>query len=322
MRYILLTALLSITCVADALSQRRGRSRGPAQELKQFTYKTVDFPSPSIDGKSSYGIYLPKGYDGEKNAERTYPLAIWLHGMRGSSRRFRSGGSATLDKMRKDDKIPEMILVTPSASSRPTYIDRGKGRNEESLILKDLMAHVEKNYRVSADRHQRAIMGVSMGAFGAMKMALKNPKLFGTVAVHSSPVLTADPADLGRYRRFATQIFGDPIDKKEWAKEIPVALLETMDTKTLANLRIYFDAGTNDRYGFSPSNIALSERMTKAKIAHTFKSIEGGGHSWGTDSIQHAMQFSFPFVAKGFAGKQAAQPKPKPKEKAQEKAGK
>lgn len=307
MRYILLTALVSISCITDAASQGRNRER--AGKLTEFTFKTVDFPSPSVGGESSYGIYLPKDYDDEKNAKRRYPWAIWLHGMRGNSGRFRNGGSATFDKMRKAGKIPDMILVTPSASSRPTYIDRGRGRNEESMILKDLMEHVAKSYRVSKERRHRAIMGVSMGAFGAMKMALKYPKLFGTVAVHSSPVLTADPSELGRYRRFATQIFGDPIDKKEWAKEIPVALLATMETKTLKGLRIYFDAGTDDRYGFSLSNIALSQQMKKAKIAHTFKSIKGGGHSWGTSSIQHAMQFSFPFVAESFKAERVAEPK-------------
>ena len=126
----------------------------------------------------------------------------------------------------------------------------------------------------------------------------------------------ADPKDLGRYRRFATQIFGDPIDKDEWRKEIPIALLENMDPKSLAGLRIYFDAGTNDRYGFSPSNIALSKLMKKAKINHTFKSIKGGGHSWGTGSIQTAMKFSFPFVTKEFTQKPTSQPAKKVREKA------
>jgi enterochelin esterase family protein len=311
-----LTFLIATSTVTDILAQRRGRrDRGSTQELSQFTHKTVEFPAPSTRGSGTYGIYLPKGYADKKNAQRTYPLVIWLHGMRGSSRRFRSGGSSTLDKMRKAGKIPDLILVTPSASSRPTYIDRGRGQNEESLILKDLMAHVEKSYRVAKERHRRAIMGVSMGALGAMKMALKYPKLFGTVAVHSSPILTVDPDKLGRYRRFASQIFGDPIDKKEWAKEIPIAILSTKKPKDLAGLRIYFDAGSNDRYGFGPTNVEFSKQLKKSKFKHTFNYIKGGGHSWGTDSIQRAMQMSFPFVAKGFAGKPAEKTVKKPTEK-------
>lgn len=133
--------------------------------------------------------------------------------------------------------------------------------------------------------------------------------------MHSSPILTVDPEDLGRYRRFASQIFGDPIDKKEWANEIPIAIFAKKKPKDLLGLRIYFDAGFNDRYGFGPTNVAFSKRLKKGKFEHTFKYIKGGGHSWGTDAIQHAMQFSFPFVAKGFKTKPSVKAKDEPTEK-------
>ncbi|MCA8957094.1 MAG: hypothetical protein KDC87_13540 [Planctomycetes bacterium] len=292
-----LCLLLSGLCAA----QRRSGPRDSDPKLEQFTFRVEKLTAPSMGGRQlEFGVYLPKGYGDSKQAKRRYPLAIWLHGLRGSLWRFHHEGAAVLDELRKQGKLPDMILVTPSAGGRAVYMN-GPRNKEEDLILVDLWKHLLKTYRVAEARHQRAILGVSMGALGAMKMALKNPLRFGAVAVHSSPVLPADPEDLGRFRRYAESIFGNPIDRKQWAREIPLALLQGHDAKLLHGLRIYFDAGSADRYGFGPANVAFSKQLEKQGIQHTFRLIQGGGHSWGSGAIQKAMRWSLEFVGKSFA---------------------
>ena len=53
---------------------------------------------------------------------------------------------------------------------------------------------IESTYRVDASRSKRGISGVSMGGYGALKIAFKNPQLFGSVSAHS-PVLVSNLTD-------------------------------------------------------------------------------------------------------------------------------
>ncbi len=313
---------LAILTSADASAQERRRgSDGEADELRQFEFKVERFKAKSLGGsRARYGVYLPKGYSDKERSKKVYPWAIWLHGMRGSLYKFRDRGAAIIDQLRKDGKIPEMILITPSAGSVPLYMNGGARGDLEDMVLKEMWADVEKKFRVSKERHERAIMGISMGALGALKMALRFPEKFGSVAVHSGPVLPADPAEMsGRFRRYGQfmqidRVFGDPVDKDRWAEEIPMALIQSKPAKAFAGLRIYIDAGSGDRYGFGPPNQQLSKALHQRGIKHTFNYIRGGGHSWSSGATQDGILRSFPFVGKGFAT-------PPPKKPAKAKQG-
>lgn len=297
---LVLASLVVSALVGDARAQR--------YEPTEFSFRVHRFKAKSLGGRTArYGVILPKGYSDPKNAKRTYPWVIWLHGMRGSHFKFTDKGGRVFDSLLKSGKIPPMILITPRAGNMPLYMNGGAGGDEEDMILKGLWAEVEKKFRVSKKRHERAIMGVSMGALGAIKMALRFPEKFGTVAIHSGPVLPSDPKEMnGRFQRYGQimridKVFGDPIDKAKWATEIPMALIQKKPAKAFADLRIYIDAGSSDRYGFGEPNRGFSKALKAKGIKHTFRYIQGGGHSWGSGAIQSAMKVSFAFVAKGFA---------------------
>lgn len=168
-------------------------------------------------------------------------------------------------------------------------------------------------YRVLDDRSKRAVMGVSMGGFGAMKIALRHPEVFGTVAAHSSAFMPADPSALPpQYQRTVQrmiergglgEVFGDPIDAKKWQSEMPLAIAANATVETLTSVRIYFDAGTDDRYGFAPPNEEMHALLEKRKVPHTFELVKDGGHSWGSGSLQKQLVKSLQFVGAGFTVK-------------------
>ena len=68
----------------------------------------------------------------------------------------------------------------------------------------------------------------------------------------------------------------------------------------LAKLRIYFDAGTEDRYGFAVGNRLLHEALEKRDVEHVWRLIDGGGHSWGNRFQDKALPHSFAFVGEMF----------------------
>ncbi len=298
MRIHLLTLALTIPAVA-ATAQR-------GVKLDNFTYQSVEFAAPSLEKVwADYGIYLPKGYDDDANAKKTYPWAIWLHGLRGDASRFQYGAAKVLDRLRGDDEIPEMIVVAPSAGRMTSYFNGEPDGDYEDLIVDDLIKSVEKKYRVSRRRTDRAIMGISMGGFGAFRLAFKHPDVFGAVAAHSSAMFPADPKNLSqRYARSARRmasILGDPIDAEVWAREIPTAMVAKMKPADLASLRIYFDVGDRDRYQFAPPNQEFHEVLEKAGVEHTFVLVKGGGHSWNSGLKDSSLEASFMFVGKSFA---------------------
>jgi len=145
---------------------------------------------------------------------------------------------------------------------------------------------------------------------GALRIAFTHPDLFGAVAAHSSAVFAEDPENLPpNLKKFATrlgldEVFGNPIKKEPWEKANPLCIANKIDLKDLRKLRIYFDAGSEDRYGFADGNGLLHDCLDKRKVEHTWRLIKGGGHSWGMRFQHETLPYSFAFVGDMF--KQAA----------------
>lgn len=285
---------------------RRERRESAPVELKHFTFGEKSFKSEAVGRELNYGIYLPSGYDDAANKDKSYPLIVWLHGMFEDHLRFHErGGAPVLDQCVGDGKLPPCIFVTANGNRTSMYVNR-KDERWEDLITVDLLQHLEKQYRISKDRQQRAITGVSMGGMAALRIAFSKPELFGAVGAHSSAVFDEDPEKLperikGMAQRLGLdEVFGNPIQKEPWQKANPLCLANAVDVKQLSSLRIYFDAGSNDRYGFAGGNKLLHEALDKRKVAHTWRLIDGGGHSWGAGFQDQTLPYSFAMIGEMF----------------------
>ncbi len=303
--------VLAVLGLALAVSaQERGaRARGSSSaELKNLSYETRTFESKALGGKpASYGIFLPKDYADEKNAQTRYPLAIWLHGMFEDQDRFlQRGGAEVLDQMIGDGKVPPLVFVCADGDRSSFWTNaKTKDANYEDLVTKDLLTHLEATWRIAPERENHALMGVSMGGYGALKIAFKNPALFGIVAAHSSAVLPDDPEKLmedfpwlrQRGGQLLASVFGEPMDVEKYHAENVLGLAKALDVEKLQGLKIYFDCGDKDRYGFHKTNAELHEVLDAQKIRHSWRLVEGGGHSWGAGFTQQALEHSLSFVA-------------------------
>ena len=304
MRAILLISLATLTLVSAACAQRRGRRDRSPREMQHFTYEEERFQSDAVNRRMPYGVYLPKGYEDEANASKRWPLIIWMHGMWEDHNRFHSrGGAEMLDRAITEKWLPPCVFVTANGGRSSMYMNRGEERWQD-LISDDLLAHVTKSYRVATDRDERALMGVSMGGMGALRITFTKPELFGAVAVHSSAVFAKDPDDMpSRLKGFAGRLgFGDPIDEQLWQKVNPTCIADKLKKADLKGLRIYFDAGDRDRYGFDSGNELLHACLKEREIPHQWRLIDGGGHSWGDRFQNETLPSSFAFVGKMFRG--------------------
>ena len=320
------TALAQAPGGGDGRRQRRDRDHEMARiQLAHLTFAEARFHSDAVGQDLPFAIYLPKDYGEEKNKDTKYPLVVWLHGMWEDHMRFHTrGGAPLLDKAVGSGTLPPCVFVCANGGRTSMYLNR-KDQKWEDLITVDLLAHITKNYRVSEQRDQRALMGVSLGGMAALRIAFTKPELFGTVAVHSSAIFAEDPEQLPpMVKNMASRMgldeeFGNPIQKEPWQHANPLCIAGTADVKALGTLGIYFDAGTNDRLGLHVGNKQLHEQLEKRKVAHEWRLIQGGGHSWGDQFQDEALPHSFTFVGKAF--KAAENGKPKAAEGSSDKPG-
>jgi len=325
---VLVTSVL-VTFAATAFAQSPGggggegrRPRGdrreqPPAQLQNVTFQEAKFASDAVGKEMPYGVYLPKDYDDPKNKDVKWPLVIWLHGMWEDHLRFHGrGGAPVLDSAIGDGLLPPCVFVLADAGRTSMYINAGEKKNWQDLVQKDLLAHVTKTYRVADRRDQRALMGISMGGMAALRIGFTHPDLFGTVAVHSSAVFPADPAQLPEgLKKRASQfglddVFGNPIDEKLWRATNPLGIAEGLDGKSLRDLRLYFDAGTDDRYQFGRTNEMLHAVLEKKGVPHTWELVKGGGHAWGSGFQEASLRSSLKFVGDGFRAASGEKAKP------------
>jgi len=264
-------------------------------------YKT--FQSKVLARELGYGIYLPPSY---KTSTKRYPIVYFLHGMFENEMRWstRGGTDLMLDRMIADGKIGEFIVAIPNGGTSFYTNTRDGSEKWEDMIVSEFVPMIESSYRVDASRAARGISGTSMGGYGALKLAMKHPDMFGSVSAHSA-VLLADLSAarvsdrrLQLFQSLFDRIYGINQDLAYWDANNPMTLAK--DTKKLNGLKIYFDCGTEDNYGFDAGAKLLDEMLTKASYPHEAH-LYPGPHGWDF-AAKHTGE-SMLFHWKAFSGK-------------------
>jgi S-formylglutathione hydrolase FrmB len=304
----LVIALLLGSAPAPASVQTGLSTQNPAAAATQLEYGSIQ--SASLGRELKYGVLLPPSYAADP--KRRYPVLYFLHGMNGNEREFeRRGVAGAVNKLRADGKVGEMIIVTP-AGENSFYMNAKNGVRYEDAIVKDLIPHIEKSYRVMGTPRNRAIQGISMGGFGATMIAFKHPEMFSSVTAHSAALFAELPKPTGSDRRslfvarLVGNIFGDPPDDAFFRSNNPIHLVEANASAIKkAGLKIYFDVGDQDRYGFQDSNKILDERATRAGVPHEFH-VFPGGHGW--EYMISVAEHSYSFLWKNLGNSGKGQP--------------
>ncbi len=274
-------------------------------QVSRVEYKSFD--SKILGNPIRYGLYLPPSY--ASSPAKKYPVLYFLHGLNENETRWAVRGmtDVMLDRMIGEGKIGEFIVAIPfGAVSFYTNTRDGKEKWED-MVVTEFIPMIESMYRVNATRATRGISGISMGGYGALKIAMKHPEMFGAVSAHS-PVLIQDlaavqsiPGRPGRMQAMTQlfdRIYGINQDLTYWEANNPMTLAK--DRSKWNGLKIYFDCGTEDEYGFFVGTKQLDELLTKASYPHEAH-LYSGNHGWDY-ALQHTAD-SLMFHWKAFSGK-------------------
>jgi enterochelin esterase-like enzyme len=222
--------------------------------------RTRRFDSAALHRSMPYLVYLPPGYEG---SARRYPVLYLLHGMGGSSDEWRSFGVFDVtDRMIRAGEMAPLIIVLPQGD-QAYWVDHAGTDGElwGTYTARDVVGDVDRTFRTAPDRGHRAIGGLSMGAHGAMQLALNYPTTFGVVGAHSLVL-----------RRFgsAPGYFGNSTD---FAKRDPMQLVATK-ADVARSLALWIDIGDRDEW--APLANEFEGKLTGLGIAHQW-------HEWSGD---------------------------------------
>jgi S-formylglutathione hydrolase FrmB len=235
-----------------------------------------------------YCVYLPASYDhgSAEHPRQSYPLLYYLHGLGDNERSlFNSGGFTVLDDLHRQGKIGEFLIAAPEGG-HTFYINSADGKVRYSdFFLQEFVPFIESKYRVAKGREHRAITGISMGGYGALRFAFAYPEMFSAVSAQSAALMTESPRELDLamqsgypLAKLIAAVFGDPINVDHWNRNNPFVLAK-QNRVEIKRLAIYFNCGRNDNYGFEKGAGAMDAELDKEEIRHDYH-LYPGDHSF------------------------------------------
>ncbi|MDX2067985.1 MAG: alpha/beta hydrolase-fold protein [Haliscomenobacter sp.] len=247
-----------------------------AQGSKVFDNLTVQ--SKILNMERKYAIYLPPDYE---TSSRSYPVLYLLHGAGDDQTGWVQFGEVQniTDKAIAAGTATPMIIVMPDANTgRRGYANNATGTwLYEDFFFKELMPHVEKKYRIKAEKRFRAIAGLSMGGGGTYAYALHHPELFSSAcplsAVTGPLNLEAAKMQVKRADSTATDLQIETYYKQQSA----LYIIDNMPETQKKAVRWYIDCGDDDFLYEGNSLVHIA--MRKKEIPHEFR-IRNGGHTW------------------------------------------
>ena len=268
MRHASIASLLLVLLALTACAQAPAAAR----------VETVNFASKLVGQTLPYHVVLPPNYHAPKSRATHYPVLYLLHGLGGSHDDWVSK-RAHLAQHAAQQRI---IIVTPEGKDG-WYTDGAQANEKfESYIVQELLPDVERRYRTIAMREGRAVAGLSMGGYGALKFGVKYPDKFIFAAsmsgAHGAPRWDVNDKEMIDFvRPSIARVYG-AMDNPVRAANDLFKLIDALPPERIAQLPfLYLDCGTED-FLFD-SNRALDELLLKRKIPHEFRALPGG-HTW------------------------------------------
>ena len=233
--------------------------------------------SKYVPGRVGFCAMLPPSYDA--NPGKRFPVLYFLHGL-GSDQSFlaSSGASSAIEEAWEQKRLGEFVIITPQGENS-FYINSRDGHVlYENFFIREFIPQMEKRFHLAGTRSGRAIEGVSMGGYGALRFAFKYPQMFASVGAHMPALMEQLPrgsASVG-LAAFLGGAFGSPLNEPFWKENTPFVFARSSN---LQGLKVYFDCGDHDHYGFDAGARQLDRLLTGRHVAHEVH-IYPGGHDW------------------------------------------
>jgi enterochelin esterase-like enzyme len=269
--------------------------------------ESMVMPSRILKQDVHFSVCLPANY---YKTKQSFPVVYLLHGLGDNEASWLEFGqiSQFADKELADGEIKPMIFVMPQGY-RTYYVNDYKGEFlYQDMFVKELVPYIDSLFRTITDRQHRALMGYSMGGFGALILHLQHADIFGAAVPLSISVRTDEQymtEDSSGWDDQWGRLFGEPGFKgpdritEYYKKNSPFHMLPQMSANDIKKLNIYIDNGDKEQT-LCRSNEELHILMRNLNIPHEFR-VRDGGHSfqYWCSALPNALRF----ISDAFEGK-------------------
>ncbi|MBY0311033.1 MAG: esterase family protein [Phycisphaerales bacterium] len=242
-------------------------------------YRT--FQSAAANTTVSFHIYTPPAYDLQPT--RRFPVLYWLHGS-GSATAGIAPMSGWFSNAMALGLLPPMIIVFPNGMPFGMYCDAADGSTPiETVIINELIPHVDANFRTIAAPKGRILEGFSMGGYGTGRLGIRHSALFCGISMLAAGPMQLDfpnaPPDAHVPPARRDMIFEDV-----WNNDPALVVaanpttLATLHAPALASNNVLFRIAVGGDDSVLPPNIDFHNHLLTLGVAHTFNIYPGIGH--------------------------------------------
>ncbi len=250
---------------------------------KSALIRDAVFHSTSLQRDMRYRVLLPQHYE---NGGR-FPVLYLLHGLYGDYLNW-----DTRTKLENYTRNLQLLIVMPDGDdSWYTNSATVPADKFEDYIAKDLISEIDEKYRTIGERHARAIAGLSMGGYGAMKLGIRYPDLFAFAGSLSGALNAPQNLDTLRpeFRAKLLEVFGNEGSQQRAENDIFLLLNSPRQT---SYPYFYLACGTGDF--FLETNRALTLQLSSRKLVYEYHETPGA-HTWeywdsALEPMLHAME--------------------------------
>ncbi len=241
--------------------------------------EAVKFESKLVGKALPYNVVLPPLYDAPESRALKYPVLYLLHGLGGGANDWTSERA----RLAAHAAQYRLIIVTPEGKDS-WYTDSATVPTDkfETYIVDELIPDVERRFRALTTRDARAVAGLSMGGYGALKFGVKYPARFAFAASMSGALRAAswdqNDAHVPAFvKPSIARTYGAMSSPTRPANDLYKLFADVPPAQFAALPFFYLDCGTEDF--LLESNRALAELLLTRKIPHEFRQLPGT-HSW------------------------------------------
>jgi S-formylglutathione hydrolase FrmB len=236
---------------------------------------TCDFFSDSLEVGTTMTVLLPQATEsqigvsgGASDAERSgFPVLYLLHGLSDDHSAWTRYTS--IERYAAD----RGLAVVMPAVHRSFYADEAQGHRYWTFVSEELPRVVESFFRISPRREDTFVAGLSMGGYGALKLALSQPERFAAAASLSGAVDVRSMASRPERAEIVRRVFGDEFKPSDDLYQ----LLAAADPATLP--RLFIACGTEEER-LPEANTRLIEQA-RARGIEVTTDFRPGVHEWG-----------------------------------------
>lgn len=275
MRAIAVAAGLALGAAAGALADG-------------YTTVMIDVRSDGMDSDVPASVLLPPGFDPEA---APLPLVIWLHGG-GGDRGQLPQYAPWIDALHAEGAIPPMVFASFTSTPFSGFLGPW-----EDFIGDDLPGAMAARFGVDAGPRALTIAGISMGGYGALKSAFRNPGAYvavGAMEPSVEPTLTTLPNfTRNTWSRGAAESLS-PADNPARLAHDNAPLIRA------SGLAIYLEAGDEDYLGLHDGTEFLHRVLWDHDIRHEYHLVRWADHVGA--SLQRRFREMMTFLATALAG--------------------